>query len=51
MPGAIVGGFVLALAETFGATYISSEFGDLVGFIFLVLVLAVRPTGLFSKGV
>lgn len=51
VPGAIVGGFVLALAETFGATYISSEFGDLVGFIFLVLVLAVRPTGLFSKGV
>lgn len=51
VPGAIVGGFALALAEVFGSTYISSEFGDLVGFIFLVVVLAVRPTGLFSKGV
>lgn len=51
VPGAIVGGFALALAETFGATYVSSDFGDLVGFLFLVIVLAVRPTGLFSKGV
>lgn len=51
VPGAIVGGFALALAEVFGSTYISSEFGDLVGFMFLVVVLAVRPTGLFSKGV
>lgn len=51
VPGAIVGGFALALAEVFGSTYISSDFGDLVGFLFLVVVLALRPTGLFSKGV
>lgn len=51
VPGAIIGGFALALAETFGSTYVSADFGELVGFLFLVVVLAVRPTGLFSKGV
>lgn len=51
IPGAIVGGFVLALAEVFSNTYISSAFGEAIGFVFLLIVLAVRPTGLFSKGV
>ncbi len=51
VPGAIIGGFILALAETFGSTYVSSDFGELVGFLFLVVVLAIRPSGLFSKGV
>lgn len=51
VPGAIIGGFLLALAETFGSTYVSAAFGEVVGFLFLLVVLAVRPTGLFSKGV
>ena len=50
IPGAIVGGFALALAEVFSNTYISSAFGEAIGFLFLLVVLAVRPTGLFSKG-
>jgi branched-chain amino acid transport system permease protein len=51
IPGAIVGGFALALAEVFSNTYISNAFGEAIGFLFLLIVLAVRPTGLFSKGV
>lgn len=51
IPGAIVGGFLLALAEVFSSTYISSAFGEAIGFLFLLVVLAVRPTGLFAKGV
>lgn len=51
IPGAIVGGFALALAEVFSNTYISNAFGEAIGFLFLLVVLAVRPTGLFSKGV
>ncbi|HUE97170.1 MAG TPA: branched-chain amino acid ABC transporter permease [Longimicrobiaceae bacterium] len=47
--GAIAGGFLLALAEVMGATYISSAFADLIGFAMLVLVLALRPTGLFPS--
>jgi branched-chain amino acid transport system permease protein len=51
IPGAIVGGFALAIAEVMSNTYISSAFGEAIGFVFLLIVLAVRPTGLFSKGV
>ncbi|MGH7504998.1 MAG: branched-chain amino acid ABC transporter permease, partial [Longimicrobiales bacterium] len=51
VPGAIAGGYLLALAEVLGGTYVSFAFADLIGFAILVLVLAVRPTGLFAKGV
>lgn len=51
LPGAIVGGFALAIAETMTATYISSAVGDTVAFIVLVAVLAIKPNGLFTKAV
>ncbi|HEV2149451.1 MAG TPA: branched-chain amino acid ABC transporter permease [Longimicrobiaceae bacterium] len=50
IPGAIVGAYLLAAAEVFGGTYLSSAFAELIGFAVLVAVLAVRPTGLFAKG-
>ncbi len=50
VPGAIVGGFLLAFAEVFGGGYISSDFADVIGFVVLVLVLAIRPEGLFRRG-
>ncbi len=49
IPGAIAGGYLLALAEVMGGTYVSFAFADLIGFALLVTVLAVRPTGLFAK--
>ena len=49
VPGAIAGGFLLALAEVMGATYLSSALADLIGFGMLVAVLALRPTGLFAR--
>jgi len=51
VPGAIVGAYLLALAEVLGGTYLSTAFGELIGFGVLVLVLAIRPTGLFAKEV
>lgn len=51
IPGAIVGGYVLALAEVLGGTYVAFAFSDVIGFAILVLVLAIKPTGLFAKGV
>lgn len=51
LPGAIVGSFALAIAETMTATYISSALGEAVAFVVLVAVLAIRPTGLFAKAV
>lgn len=50
IPGAIVGGYVLALAETLGGTYVAFAFSELIAFALLVLVLILKPTGLFAKG-
>lgn len=49
VPGAIVGAFLLAFAEVFGGLYISLDFADVIGFALLVLVLAIRPQGLFRR--
>jgi branched-chain amino acid transport system permease protein len=48
-PGAIVGGLALGLLESLSAGYLSSAYKDVVAFVILVLVLFVRPSGLFGK--
>lgn len=48
--GAMVGGLLLGLLETLGAFYISSAFKDLIAYSLLILVLLLRPTGLFGTG-
>jgi branched-chain amino acid transport system permease protein len=50
IPGAIVGAFILAFAESFGSTYISTNYQDVIAFGLLVVILTVKPTGLFAKG-
>jgi branched-chain amino acid transport system permease protein len=47
--GAVVGGFVIAFVEQFGAFYISSSYRDVYVFALLILILLVRPTGLFGS--
>ena len=49
VPGAIVGAFLLAFAETFGGVFVGANFADVVGFAVLVIVLAIRPQGLFRR--
>ena len=49
LPGAIIGSFLLAIAETMTSTYVSSSLGEAIAFIVLVAVLIIKPTGLFSK--
>jgi branched-chain amino acid transport system permease protein len=50
IPGAIIGGYILGFSESLGATYISNDYKDIIAFILLVIILTVKPTGLFSKG-
>ena len=49
IPGAMLGGVILGIAETLAAAYISSEYKDIVAFALLVLILMFRPTGLLGK--
>ncbi len=49
IPGAMLGGVLLGLAETFASGYLPSEYKDVVSFGLLVLILLFRPTGLLGK--
>ena len=51
VPGAVLGGLVLGIAETLGAGYISSAYEDVFAFGLLVLILTLRPAGLLGKAV
>lgn len=48
VPGAIVAGALLGLAESFGSRYLSAAFRDGYGFILLILTLLLMPNGLFG---
>lgn len=47
--GATIGGFILAFMEEMGAGYISSGYRDAMGFLLIMLILLVKPTGLFAQ--
>ncbi|MAM86150.1 high-affinity branched-chain amino acid ABC transporter permease LivH [Allohahella sp. A8] len=49
IPGAVLGGLILGVAESMTAAYISSEYRNVVAFALLVLILLFRPTGILGK--
>jgi branched-chain amino acid transport system permease protein len=51
VPGAIFGGLILGLIEALGGGYFSAAYKDVFAFGALVLILAIKPTGLFGKEV
>lgn len=51
LPGTIYGGLIVGVVESVGAVTIGPQYRDLVVFGVLVLILIVRPNGLFKKAV
>jgi branched-chain amino acid transport system permease protein len=49
--GAMLGGIVLGLVESIGSAYLSSEYKDAFAFVILIIILMVRPTGIFGRQV
>jgi branched-chain amino acid transport system permease protein len=47
--GAMLGGYFLGLAESFGVLFMPSEYKDVIAFTLLVLVLIFRPTGILGE--
>ena len=47
--GIVVGGIILGIAETTTGFYLSTGYKDVPGLVLLLIVLAVRPSGLFGK--
>ena len=51
IPGAMVGGILLGVIEIFSKAYISSQVADAIVFAVLIIVLLVKPSGLFGKNI
>lgn len=51
IPGAMIGGILLGVIEILGKAYISSQVADAIVFAVLIVVLLVKPTGLFGKNI
>ena len=49
IPGALIGGLLLGVVESLGAAFISSPYQNAYGFALVLLVLMVRPYGLFGE--
>ena len=49
IPGAMLGGILLGVIEILAKAYISSQLADAIVFAVLILVLLVKPTGIFGK--
>jgi branched-chain amino acid transport system permease protein len=47
--GALLGGFVLGIAENYGSAIVGTEWKDVVAFVLLILILLFRPTGLLGE--
>ena len=46
--GAMLGGIVLGLMESMGAAYVSTEYKDAFAFVILIVILLIKPSGIFG---
>ena len=51
IPGAMIGGFAIGIAETMVVAYGSSLYRDAIVYVILILILIIKPAGLLGKNV
>ena len=49
IPGALVGGLLIGVTEALVAAYVNSAYVDAVAFVVLILILLLKPSGLFGR--
>ena len=49
IPGALLGGLIIGLVESFGGLFLGESLGQIGIFLIFILVLLLRPSGLFGK--
>jgi branched-chain amino acid transport system permease protein len=49
LPGALIAGIMLGVVESLGTAFIASPYQNAYGFLLVILVLLIRPTGLFGE--
>lgn len=49
IPGAVLGGLLLGWTESFATGYISGDYEDAFAFVLLIMILIVKPTGIFGR--
>jgi branched-chain amino acid transport system permease protein len=51
IPGAMIGGLVIGIAEVMAVGYGQSTYRDAIAFVILVLILLLKPSGIMGKGI
>jgi branched-chain amino acid transport system permease protein len=51
IPGAMIGGFILGIAETLTKGFISSQLADAIAFGILIIILIVKPAGIMGRNI
>ena len=49
IPGALVGGLIIGVVETLAGFYLPEGFKDIAAYIVVLVMLAVKPNGLFGE--
>jgi branched-chain amino acid transport system permease protein len=49
LPGAVVGGLLLGVAESLAGAYLAIQFKNTLAFVIIIVVLLIRPEGLLGR--
>lgn len=49
VPGAVIAGFIIGVAEVMSVAYVASSWRDAIAFLVMIVILLMRPSGLFGK--